>query len=597
MRSYGFLILGVMAVATFTKAVVAGVGVFGVSWEPIASGWDLYANVSEDTIVLNADLGDVNIDLLPDGINTGLYSTNGSINVKGSFLALGEEEITAPRDLSIIPSASGSFADAAWFAQNGAIPVFDPETGYRVWLGRFLVEPGADLGGPFGGPGSDTQSRIYVGWVDDNGVGIGVFDIPSSEVCANVIFVDGSAPSKGNGLSWASAFNDLQVAIQTATACGPSATQIWVAQGIYTPTLPNGDRTISFDLVDGVAIYGGFPSGGSTFEERDPSTYITILSGDLNSDDNSGGDNSENSCHVLRATDIIDGQNTLLDGIVISDGNANGIDEPLDNDAGGLLIQGSSLTVANCIFIDNFGEMDGAIGQFAASDTTFINCLFASNQASGHSGAINCTNSVINIINCSVTANNANEADGILIRGTSSVANIVNSILWGNGSSIQDDQIMLLGGALPENLNISYTCIQGWTGKYGGVGNIGTNPLFSNPLLNDFHLLTNSPAIDAADNTALPIEVLIDLDSNPRYIDDPCTVDSGNGTAPIVDMGAYEFQFTCPWDLDCNGSINTGDLLALFAQWGTAGSADFNESGVVDTADLLILFANWGACP
>lgn len=53
----------------------------------------------------------------------------------------------------------------------------------------------------------------------------------------------------------------------------------------------------------------------------------------------------------------------------------------------------------------------------------------------------------------------------------------------------------------------------------------------------------------------------------------------------------------CPWDLDESGSVGTSDLLALFAQWGTAGSADFDGSGAVGTADLLILFANWGACP
>ena len=53
----------------------------------------------------------------------------------------------------------------------------------------------------------------------------------------------------------------------------------------------------------------------------------------------------------------------------------------------------------------------------------------------------------------------------------------------------------------------------------------------------------------------------------------------------------------CPWDLDGSGSVGTSDLLALFAQWGTAGPADFNSDGVVNTSDLLILFANWGPCP
>ena len=53
----------------------------------------------------------------------------------------------------------------------------------------------------------------------------------------------------------------------------------------------------------------------------------------------------------------------------------------------------------------------------------------------------------------------------------------------------------------------------------------------------------------------------------------------------------------CPQDLNADGNVGTSDLLALFAQWGTAGSADFDESGAVGIADLLILFANWGSCP
>ena len=56
-------------------------------------------------------------------------------------------------------------------------------------------------------------------------------------------------------------------------------------------------------------------------------------------------------------------------------------------------------------------------------------------------------------------------------------------------------------------------------------------------------------------------------------------------------------QETCDEDISGNGIVDTVDLLILFEQWGTDGTADFDESGVVDTADLLILFANWGPCP
>ena len=53
----------------------------------------------------------------------------------------------------------------------------------------------------------------------------------------------------------------------------------------------------------------------------------------------------------------------------------------------------------------------------------------------------------------------------------------------------------------------------------------------------------------------------------------------------------------CPWDLDDSGAVGTGDLLALFSQWGQVGTpADFDGGGV-STSDLLILFANWGLRP
>ncbi len=54
----------------------------------------------------------------------------------------------------------------------------------------------------------------------------------------------------------------------------------------------------------------------------------------------------------------------------------------------------------------------------------------------------------------------------------------------------------------------------------------------------------------------------------------------------------------CTGDLDGNGTVNTNDLLILFANWGPnpLNPADFNGDGMVGIADLLILFANWGPC-
>jgi hypothetical protein len=40
----------------------------------------------------------------------------------------------------------------------------------------------------------------------------------------------------------------------------------------------------------------------------------------------------------------------------------------------------------------------------------------------------------------------------------------------------------------------------------------------------------------------VPAGVTTDRDGNPRFVDIPTVADTGNGTPPIVDVGAYEVQ-------------------------------------------------------
>ena len=55
----------------------------------------------------------------------------------------------------------------------------------------------------------------------------------------------------------------------------------------------------------------------------------------------------------------------------------------------------------------------------------------------------------------------------------------------------------------------------------------------------------------------------------------------------------------CPADLNGDGTVNTSDLLLLFAAWGTnpGGPPDLDGDGTVSISDLLILFGDWGPCP
>ena len=70
---------------------------------------------------------------------------------------------------------------------------------------------------------------------------------------------------------------------------------------------------------------------------------------------------------------------------------------------------------------------------------------------------------------------------------------------------------------------------------------------------------------------------------------------NGSGTGSLAINCAPEA--TCPWDCgDGNGIVNVVDFLALLAQWGLAGSCDFDGGGVTVT-DFLEMLAHWGACP
>jgi hypothetical protein len=88
------------------------------------------------------------------------------------------------------------------------------------------------------------------------------------------------------------------------------------------------------------------------------------------------------------------------------------------------------------------------------------------------------------------------------------------------------------------SIHVEYGCTLNW-----GPGMIDADPLFLDPLNDDFHLTYASPCIDAGDNYA-PSLPAVDFEDDPRIF-------PGNGKgvylvgAPpqpaIVDIGADEF--------------------------------------------------------
>jgi len=111
----------------------------------------------------------------------------------------------------------------------------------------------------------------------------------------------------------------------------------------------------------------------------------------------------------------------------------------------------------------------------------------------------------------------------------------------------------------------------------------------------DFRLSTGSPLIDAANNSTVPAITTTDVAGLPRFMDDPATVDTGSGAAPLVDMGANEFgEPSLPADLNGDGLVNGFDLAIVLGAWGTAhATADLNDDGIVNGADLATVLGAW----
>lgn len=234
------------------------------------------------------------------------------------------------------------------------------------------------------------------------------------------------------------------------------------------------------------------------------------------------------------------------------------------SEGGAIQILGGRPMLVSCVFMANTaGARGGAVYNNSAGGT-WIHCQFNNNTAVEKGGAMRNDFSGgmffgdIALTNCTFSNNSAAQGGGISL-GNQNVVFLANNVLWGNsddGGMDEGAQIDVESGTVYAN----YNCVQGWTGGLGGAGNIGDDPLFADPdgpdddlgtwEDNDYHLAAGSPCIDAGDNDVdtdaftegiqpLPST---DLDGNSRFVDDPDTTDTGNGTPPIVDMGPYELQ-------------------------------------------------------
>jgi hypothetical protein len=373
---------------------------------------------------------------------------------------------------------------------------------WPTWRGRkYATRPRTDL----------VRARPRFELLEDRTVPSTVWYVNASAI--------GAGMSPAAGISWANAFTDLQSALRVAQP----GDQIWVAQGTYKPTTST-DRTASFALKDGVAVYGGFGGTETQLSQRDLMHHTTILSGDIGT----AGDNSDNSYHVVTAVNV--SAAAILDGFTITGGNAHGgADQGI---GGGLFADNAKVTLAHLIFTGNSAYTGGGL-EINGGAPTITNAVFSANNAdavgpagftpdnppsAANGGALfNAGGSPI-LMNVTVTGNIGGGIDSSF----HSSVTVTNSIVWGNTD-----------GEIGDAANVTYSDVQ--RGEIG-TGNINADPQFVDAAHGNLRLQPTSPAIDVGTNTGAPST---DLDGRPR----PGIVRQN------ADMGAYEYQLLMVGDL------------------------------------------------
>ena len=233
--------------------------------------------------------------------------------------------------------------------------------------------------------------------------------LTATSVHADIFRVDAAAPSGGDGTTWATAFNDLQVAFDAARDNGDSIDEIWLRGGTYLPTYRMDEdpafgedgynpRAVVLVPRGNVEVYGGFGGWEIQRDERDIVANPTIISGDLEGNDLPNWQNRQDNAYVLFLLSL-EGWGTcdnhdpddlavvgpiVLDGLTIRGGHNDSDGSTCWRRGGGVAIKSHTndawiehrLTVTDCVIEDNFADYPGNEGRSGIVETNYLPVTF-----------------------------------------------------------------------------------------------------------------------------------------------------------------------------------------------------------------------------
>ncbi|MBA7546249.1 hypothetical protein ES705_38634 [subsurface metagenome] len=293
--------------------------------------------------------------------------------------------------------------------------------------------------------------------------------------------------------------------------------------------------------------------GETSRDERDWEKNETILSGDIDKN----GQDADNSYNIIKVNNVTD---VVLDGFTIKGGYANRT--PGYIVGGGMDIDGSSLTVKNCTFINNFAWYGGGVYSDSSS-SEFIECIFSGNTASNEGGGMRHFKSSTKVVDCIFTENSdsgitnfesslevinsvftGNPDDGLLLafcyespfakvinctfygngRGlrnhTSESVTVANCIFWNNGEEISINNPPEMPGPIFINCDME-GCggspdtggTWNWGNDIDGGGNIDADPRFVNSVEPEIAVSDHSRSAFFCDMPVVPVAVTLQMPS------------------------------------------------------------------------------------